>query len=135
MAQTIELVVVPEVRKASVHAVDYVVSIEIPGRQLRGADDVYRPVSGLFEYFIGVRCKSISDSFDPFIEVAVLEHKAVEFRILGVFPAVRKDREASVSILGGFVAATLFSGLLIKRCCRLEIMHAVARLSLRDAVV
>ena len=135
MAQTVQLVMVPQVGEGPVHAVDDIIGVQIPAVMLGGTDQL----NGLIRSFLqrGVRAlgQGIRHGFDPLGEVRVLEHIAVEFVRVRVYRVLRDGLEAPVGIAGLSIAGALLALFPHHPCRSAEIVHTVAGLSVLHAVV
>ena len=78
MSQTVQLMMVFQIRKASVHTVNNIVRIQIPIFHLRRTYYVNRFIRRPFQFHVWVSGKGISDCFNPFRKITVLKHKAVK---------------------------------------------------------
>ena len=84
VAEAVQLMVVLQVGEVPVHAVEDVVGVQVAVVELRRADDIDGGVGGRFEVGVRVVGQRVADRFDPFGEISVLEHEAVELVGIGV---------------------------------------------------
>ena len=91
VAEAVQLMVVLQVGEVPVHAVEDVVGVQVAVVELRRADDIDGGVGGRFKVSVRVVGQRVADRFDPFGEISVLEHEAVELVGIGVRRVVRQQ--------------------------------------------
>ena len=108
-----------------VHAVEDVVGVQVAVVELRRADDIDGGVGGRFKVSVRVVGQRVADRFDPFGEISVLEHEAVELVGIGVRRVVRQGFEAAERVFRRHEGLAFLVVFGVLRGGGLEVVHAV----------
>ena len=135
VAEAVQLMVVLQVGEVPVHAVEDVVGVQVAVVELRRADDIDGGVGGRFKVSVRVVGQRVADRFDPFGEISVLEHEAVELVGIGVRRVVRQGFEAAERVFRRHEGLAFLVVFCVLRGGGLEVVHAVAGCGAGNVVV
>ena len=79
MTETVELMMIAEIRKNAVFSIQDVIRIKVSILLLGGAYDVDCAIRDGFQLRIWVLSQGITNCLDPFIKITVLENEAIKF--------------------------------------------------------
>ena len=135
VAEAVQLMVVLQVGEVPVHAVEDVVGVQVAVVELRRADDIDGGVGGRFKVSVRVVGQRVADRFDPFGEISVLEHEAVELVGIGARRVVRQGFEAAERVFRRHEGLAFLVVFCVLRGGGLEVVHAVAGCGAGNVVV
>ena len=135
VAEAVQFMMVLQVGEVPVHAVEDVVGVEVAVVELRRADDVDGGVGGRLEFGVRMMGQRVADRFDPFGEVGVLEHEAVELVGVGVLGIIRKRLKTAERVFRRHEGLAFLAVFGVLRGGGLEVVHAVAGSGAGNVVV
>ena len=79
MSETVQFMMISQIRENPVHTVDDVIGIQIPILRLCCTDDIDCFISSLFQFGIGMINQGIAYCLNPLGKITVLKYTSVKF--------------------------------------------------------